>query len=101
MVNATIGQSITLRPILKAHPEIIQWGYRRRNGEPPITLCEKMGNKSRMCFSPSDTRMELLPDYGLQLFMVKPSDNGLYRMVVWYIWDEMTRSVLQLQVYGE
>ncbi|XP_072886341.1 signaling lymphocytic activation molecule-like [Hemitrygon akajei] len=100
VVNASIGHSVTLPPNLKArHPEIVQWGYRRQNAESTVTLCEKLGNRSRVCLPPFDTQMEMLPDYGLRLFTAKLSDSGLYRAVVWYIWDEMIRSVVQLQVY--
>ncbi|XP_072356610.1 uncharacterized protein [Scyliorhinus torazame] len=99
VINATIKKPIVLSPRLRAHPEIIQWAYRKTNSDSSVTLCEKLGNKSRICLSQFATRMNLNHLYELTIFSVQPSDSGLYRAVVWYIWDETDRNLIQLAVY--
>ncbi|XP_060679415.1 hemicentin-1-like [Hemiscyllium ocellatum] len=98
-INATIGQPITLTPGLKAQPEIIQWGYRRTQRDSSVVLCEKLGNETPNCLSPFATRMEMTPSYELTIFSVVPSDEGIYRAIVWYIWDEMKSKLINLKVF--
>ncbi|XP_048476838.1 uncharacterized protein LOC125488062 [Rhincodon typus] len=43
--------------------------------------------------------MELSTLFELTIFSVVKSDEGLYRAVIWYIWDEMNSKLIDLAVF--